>query len=148
MSNANILVLNLKSGLWQDDVDWFKIDLDHLFTFCLKPLYTSSIQISQFLWMKYPCEFLWMKYPCEICEGNILVANQTFITYHHDQVALIVQIPLTFTSPPSLFAISHLPREQCLINRDRHRHTTSKGMDSYRLAIGRMEVRPDWWNET
>ena len=25
----------------------------------------------------------------------------------------------------------HLPRKQFLINRDRHRHTTSKGMDSY-----------------
>ena len=30
-----------------------------------------------------------------------------------------------------------------LINRDRHWHTTSKGIDSYRLAIGGMEVRPD-----
>ena len=25
----------------------------------------------------------------------------------------------------------HLPREQCLINKDRHQHVTSKGMDSY-----------------
>ena len=34
-------------------------------------------------------------------------------------------------------------RKQCLINRDRHRHVTSKGMDSYQLAIGHLEVRPD-----
>ena len=25
----------------------------------------------------------------------------------------------------------HLPRKQCLINRDRHQHATSKGMDNY-----------------
>ena len=25
----------------------------------------------------------------------------------------------------------HLPRKQCLINRERHQHTTSKGIDSY-----------------
>ena len=30
-----------------------------------------------------------------------------------------------------------------LINRDRHRHTTSKGLDCYQWAIGHMEVRPD-----
>ena len=32
----------------------------------------------------------------------------------------------------SVLKLVHLPREQCLINRDRHRHTTSKGMGSYR----------------
>ena len=26
---------------------------------------------------------------------------------------------------------------------DRHRHATSKGMDSYQMTIGHMEVRPD-----
>ena len=26
----------------------------------------------------------------------------------------------------------HLPRKQCLINRDRHRHVANEGMDSYR----------------
>ena len=26
----------------------------------------------------------------------------------------------------------HLPRKQCLINRDRHQHAASNGMDSYR----------------
>ena len=26
----------------------------------------------------------------------------------------------------------HLPRKQCLINREKHQHATSKGMDSYR----------------
>ena len=26
----------------------------------------------------------------------------------------------------------HLPKKQCLINRNRHQHATSKGMDSYR----------------
>ena len=29
----------------------------------------------------------------------------------------------------------HLPRKQCLLNRDRHQHTISKGMDSHRWAI-------------
>ena len=30
----------------------------------------------------------------------------------------------------------HLPRKQCLIDRDRHRHATNKGMDSYnRLSV-------------
>ena len=33
--------------------------------------------------------------------------------------------------------------KQCLINRERHQHTTSKDMDIYRFAIGQMEVRPD-----
>ena len=36
-----------------------------------------------------------------------------------------------------------LPQKQCLIKREWHQHTTSKGMDSYRLTIGHMEVRPD-----
>ena len=35
----------------------------------------------------------------------------------------------------------YLPRKQCLINQDRHWHATSKGMDSYRLAISHMKVR-------
>ena len=43
----------------------------------------------------------------------------------------------------SLLKLVHLPRKQCLINRDRHQHATRKGMDSYRLAFGHMEVRPD-----
>ena len=34
-------------------------------------------------------------------------------------------------------------RKQCLFDQDRHRHVTNKGMDSYQLAIGHMEVRPD-----
>ena len=46
-------------------------------------------------------------------------------------------------SPLKLVDKVHLPRKQCLINRDRHEYATSKGMDSYRLAIGRMKVRPD-----
>ena len=29
------------------------------------------------------------------------------------------------------------------LNRDRHQHATSKGMDSYQNAIGHMEVRSD-----
>ena len=36
----------------------------------------------------------------------------------------------------------HLPWKQCLIYWDRYQHATSKGMDSYRLSIGHMEVRP------
>ena len=36
----------------------------------------------------------------------------------------------------------HLPRKQCLINEDRHRHVTSKGMDCYRSDLGHMELRP------
>ena len=42
----------------------------------------------------------------------------------------------------------HLSRKQCLINRKRRRHAANKGMDSYRQAIGHMEVRPDRQNET
>ena len=30
-----------------------------------------------------------------------------------------------------------------LINQERHQHMTSNGMDSYQLAIGHMEVKPD-----
>ena len=41
----------------------------------------------------------------------------------------------------------HLPRKQCLINQDRHQHVTSKGIDSYRLTIGHMEVRANQLNE-
>ena len=37
----------------------------------------------------------------------------------------------------------HQLRKQCLINRDRHQHTTIKDMDSYQSTIGHMEVRPD-----
>ena len=37
----------------------------------------------------------------------------------------------------------HRPRKQCLINREWHQHETSKGMDSYWLAIDHMEIRPD-----
>ena len=37
----------------------------------------------------------------------------------------------------------HLLRKQYLINRERHQYAISKGMDSYRLAIGHLEVRPD-----
>ena len=31
----------------------------------------------------------------------------------------------------SALKLIHLPRKQCLINRDSHQHVTSKGMDSY-----------------
>ena len=34
--------------------------------------------------------------------------------------------------------------KQCLINQEKHQHVTSKVMDSYGLAIGHVEVRPDW----
>ena len=37
----------------------------------------------------------------------------------------------------------HLPRKQCLINQKGHQHTANEGMDSYRLAIDHMEIRPD-----
>ena len=37
----------------------------------------------------------------------------------------------------------HRPRKQRLINLERHQHATSKGIDSYRFAIGHMEVEPD-----
>ena len=37
----------------------------------------------------------------------------------------------------------HISRKQCLINRDGRQYVTSKGMCSYQLAIGFMEVRPD-----
>ena len=37
----------------------------------------------------------------------------------------------------------HLPQKQLLINLEWHQRTTSKGMDSYRYAIGHMEVIPD-----
>ena len=37
----------------------------------------------------------------------------------------------------------HLPWNQCLMNRDRYQHASSKGKGSYRLAIGHMEVRPN-----
>ena len=33
--------------------------------------------------------------------------------------------------------------ESSVSSTERHKHATSKGMDSYRLAIGHMEVRPD-----
>ena len=36
-----------------------------------------------------------------------------------------------------------LPRKQCLNNWNRLQHATSKDMNSYQLAIGHMEVRPD-----
>ena len=36
----------------------------------------------------------------------------------------------------------HLPRKKRLINLERHQLVTSKGMNSYRLAIGHMEIRP------
>ena len=39
---------------------------------------------------------------------------------------------------------SHLPRKQHLINRKRHWHTTNESLDSYRLALDLMEIRPDW----
>ena len=32
---------------------------------------------------------------------------------------------------------------ECLIDQDKHRHATNKGMDSYQYTIGHMEVRPD-----
>ena len=38
----------------------------------------------------------------------------------------------------------HLPRKQCLINRDSHQHVTSKDMDSQRLIIG--HTRPIKWS--
>ena len=34
-------------------------------------------------------------------------------------------------SSRSLKLVVHLPRKQCFINRDRHQHVTSKGMDNY-----------------
>ena len=37
-----------------------------------------------------------------------------------------------YTDDIALLEKIHLPRKQCLINRDKHRHATSKGMDSYR----------------
>ena len=42
----------------------------------------------------------------------------------------------------------HQPMKQCLINRDWHQHVTGKGMDSFRLAIGHIEVRADRKNKT
>ena len=43
----------------------------------------------------------------------------------------------------SSLKLVHLPWKQCLINREKHHHATSKGMDSYRLAIGHIEVIHD-----
>ena len=53
---------------------------------------------------------------------------------HRESLAIIYACDL-LTPRRSLSETSqqiHLPRKQRLINRERHRHTTDEGMDSYR----------------
>ena len=66
---------------------------------------------------------------------------QVLFPWNHIKMKKIISIELKYLKPyrlvQNICILSetswqvHLPRKQCLINPDRHRHVTSKGMDSY-----------------